>query len=648
MRPRNRLWRGLTACALSAALVIGSAALTTTSAHGAPDAPVAADVSHEGPVYRSYSYTAGSDLTVDLDATGGVGGLTYQVVDQPTAEGAVIGEATVSGSVATLEISRQANPGPATFTYKAIDADGVESNLATVSFEVVNQLPLTRDLEFTTERGAALDLWPYARDAESGGPFPWTADTTLTYSDPEHGTIKPFFTKSDRPEFAAVDHKATYIPNRRFIGTDVFTYTMTDTDGGSTTGTITVHVTKPEPTVRGEVNNLRYRCAYYVKMNEDGEADPDGEYSEVWTDATNYVMGGDVAFGVDVRAKAPRSLSPGQKYKVPNQEIDLTMDQGMSELLAGTDLTGPGAVLETVGFGQTAVGGQATASARFTETASGKEYGVPMSGLKSEMMPMSLPVPPEGVTIPVTGGLPRLTAPKSGDVVVSMPRKFFIDAILEPGVLGSIRSVGLDCKAASGQDLELIRVPVVNRTATTAKAPRVAYGKQAKVKVNVSKKATGKVRVFKGKKRIGVAKLKRGRATVKLGRTSLKPGKHRLTVKYAGNKHFKASNDRTRLRVTKASPKVRAVKAGPKRVVARKTRARIRVRVRAAGLDPRGRIVIRSGGRVVGKGRVHDGRTTMRVKRFKQPGKKRLRVLYRGTPTIKAGSDRLTIRVKRR
>lgn len=648
MRPRIRWRRGLTACALSAALVVGSTAMTTTSASGAPDVPVAEDITHPGPVYRILFYTPPSDadLTVDLEATGGDGDLTYQVVDGPTVNGESAGKVQIEGSVATLDFGGTNVLGSGTFTYKAIDADGDESNVATVSFDVVNIDPITRELELTTERNKPLDLWLFARDAESGGPFPWLIpDNRVTYGTPKHGTIEPFFTEGNtsHPPFVESGHKAIYVPDKGFTGTDSFTYTITDEDGGSSTGTATVHVTKPKPTVRGEVNSIRYRCAYHIK-------DENGDYVEGTTKAVNQVMGGAVAFRIDVRAHAPKTLSPGEKFTVPDTEIDLNLPQGMAELLAGaensTERTIP---LDLSGFGQTAVGGQATAAGHFTETATGREYDVPMTGLESDMVPMTLPVPPEGVAIPVKGGLPELTAPQSGRLVVSMPKKFFIDAILEPGVLGGIiKNVGLQCEAFQGEDLSLVGVQVVTPTKTRANAPRVAYGQQAKVNVKVSKKAKGKVSVFKGKKRLGTKKLKNGKATVKLGRTALKPGKHKLRVKFAGSKGFKASKDRTRLRVTKAHSRVRATKAGPKRVVAKKTRARIRVKVRVPHVKTRGRVVIRSGRRVVGKGRVHDGKATIRVKKFKKPGKKRLRVRYLGNAKIKADTDRLRIRVVKR
>lgn len=635
--------------ALAAALVLGvtSTSTPTAAAQGAAAAPVAQDVTHDGPVYRTVKYVNDGDYTIDLNATGGTGALTYQVVDQPTVDGKPAGTVTVAGSVATLKPNAGVDPGPVSFTYQAVDADGVESNVATVSFVYENQTPLTRELAFSTEKDTPLDIWPYARDAEDGGPFAWQKPgNRITYGEPKHGTIEPFFTEEDdEPGFKDIAHKVVYVPDTGYVGPDSFTYTMTDEDSGSSTSTIAVDVTKPAKTARGELNNVRYRCPFYVKINEDGQSDPNGEYDENTTRIVSRVMGGDVAFRVDVRAHAPKSVSPGEKYTVPDTEIDLKMPQGMAEMLAGQDLLGENLDLATTGFGQTAVGGQSTSDAHFKDTATGKEYDIPMSGLKSEMMPMTLPVPPEGVKIPVTGKLPELTAPESGSTVVSMPHEFFIDSILEPGVLGVIKSVGLRCYALPGTDLKLLSVPVVANTRTSATSPKVAYGQQAKVHVKVSKKANGKARVYQGKKLLGSAKVKQGRATVKLGRKSLRPGTHRLRVKFSGSRHFKASQDRTGLRVTKASSKVHAAKLGPAKVIAKKTRARVRVLVRAAQLKPSGRVVVRAGGKVVGKAKVKKGTVTLRLQRFAKPGRKRLKVSYLGSSIVKAGTDRLAIRV---
>ncbi|UPK75482.1 Ig-like domain repeat protein [Nocardioidaceae bacterium SCSIO 66511] len=653
MRASRRLKRGLLICATAAALVVGSTTITTTAANGAPADPVAADVTVSDPVHRPSSGRP-NPVSVDLEASGGNGSLTYQIVDQPSIDGTVHGTATIDGDVATIEMKVSAPIDvPATFTYKAVDADGAESNVATVSFEVSDILPLTRDLQFSTEQDTPLDIWPFARDAENAGPFFWgVPEHRVTYGDPAHGTVEPFFNEDDDlPLFATVAHKATYVPDDGYVGEDSFTYTALDKDGQSTTKTVTVNVTEPAPTARGEVNNIRYRCAFYVKTNESGQVDPDGEYNEDTTKLIDRVMGGDVAFRIDVRAKAPKTLAPGEKYTVPEQEIDLKMPQGMAELLAGDDIINGDVPLETAGFGQTAVGGQATSDVHFTETATGEEYDVPLSGLKSKMMPMSLPVPSAGITIPVTGGLPELTAPQSGKVVVSMPEQFFIDSILEPGVLGgAIKFVGLRCYTFPGEDLRIVSSKVVQQaaTATKATAPKVAYGKPAKVNVKVSKQAKGKVSVFKGKRKLGTAKLAKGKATVKLGRTSLKPGKHKLQVKFAGSRGFKASKAKTTLRVTKAKSTVRAAKVAPKKVVAKKTRAKVRVKVRAAGLKPGGKVTIRSGGKVIGKGKVRKGTLTLRVKKFAKPGKKKLTVRYAGNAVTKAGADRLTIRVVRR
>ncbi|UPK75483.1 Ig-like domain repeat protein [Nocardioidaceae bacterium SCSIO 66511] len=652
MRTSHRIRRGLLACAMSAALVVGSTTVTTSAANAAPEPPVASDVTYEKPVYRQSAYYPGK-IEIDLNATGGSGALTYEIVDQPTSGGAPAGPVTIDGSTAELLVQGSAPVGDGSFTYKAVDADGAESNVATVSFDVTNMSPVMRDLEFTTERNTPLDLWPYARDSEDNGPFIWNSPgLTVTYGDPSHGTVKPFFTEDDDfDSFKAVGHKAIYVPDKGFTGTDSFTYTTTDREEGVSTKTIKVTVTKPARTARGEVNDIRYRCAFYVKTNEAGEPDPDGEYNESITDLTARVMGGDVAFRIDVRAKAPKRLAPGEKFTVPEQEIDLKMPQGMAELLAGDDVASGGDTvpLETAGFGQTAVGGQATSDVHFTETATGDEYDVPLTGLKSEMVPMSLPVSPDGVAIPVKGALPELTAPESGKLVVSMPEKFFIDSILDPGVLGGIiKSVGLDCYAFKGEDLQIVSSQVVTPTTTTAMAPKVTYGKPAKVNVTVSKQAKGKVSVFKGKRKLGTAKLAKGKATVKLGRTSLKPGKHKLQVKFAGSRGFKASKAKTTLRVTKAKSTVRAAKVAPKKVVAKKTRAKVRVKVRAAGVKPAGKVTIRSGGKVIGKGKVRKGMLTLRVKKFANPGKKKLVVKYAGNATVKGDAGRLTIRVVKR
>ncbi|TNC23460.1 DUF6801 domain-containing protein [Mumia zhuanghuii] len=632
---------------------------------GAGQSPVTTkDIAVATPVHRG-QYVPPTVVTLEGD--GGSGALTYTVGTLNGPDGPAYGTLSVADDKVTLVLAEQDKVGDYSFSYTATDTAGQEST-STVTFTVENLLASVRNLRFTTTKDKPFDTWPFARDPESGGPFPWLWDTNrITYGEPEHGTIKDFFVGDDDPNsaasiFARVQHKATYVPDPGFVGTDSFTYTLTDADGGASTGRVTVDVVEPAPAARGVLNDVRYRCAYAVRYNPDtGEIGNDDD--PVDPDMSNLVgtvMGGDVTFRVDVRADLPARLAPGQKFSVADTEIDLKMAQPMAELLAGEDIAvteGPLPAPDDAGFGQTAVGGAAKATAVFSETDTGETYEVPMTGLTSVMIPLTRPVPADGLTIPVTGRLPELTAPLSGELKVSMPENFFINSILEPGVLqGMIKKVGLDCTAMEGESLLIGSAPVVDEPGTPApvtssvkaSAPSSRYGVSPRVAVSVSPStAGGHVEVRKGSTLLARTTVTTGRASVVLPRTALKPGTHTLTVRYLGDAKTKPSSTTVRLTIRKAKASV-AAKVTTKKVVAGKTRAKVRVTVKATGITPSGRVTVYYRGEKVGTAtlRTNDS-VVVRLKKLPKAGRATLRVRYLGNATTDVATKTVKVSVKR-
>jgi len=665
--------------------------------------------------------------TISLEGSGGEGTLTYtaSAVSGPN-EGRSV-EVTIDGDKAIVQAWEDARTGAYSFRYTATDANG-QASTSMVRFTVANSAPVVLDRTFTTTKGKPFDGWPWARDMDMTGPFVWmSGKARFTYGEPEHGTIERFFVADDNPistasTFAAVNHKYTYVPDPGFVGTDRFTVTMTDADGAATTATVTMKVEEPPAAEAGLIRDVRYRCAYDL---------PDG-----MSDLVSSVMGGDVTFRVDAQAHMPEILQPGEKFTVEDTDVTLKMAQPMTELLAGTDFSVPPVPpMDEAGFGQTSVAGEATATAVFTETATGRTYEVPMTGLKSETVPLSLPVDPEGLAIPVKGGLPELTAPESGALTVSMPEKMFINAKLTPGALGFIEDVGLDCTAMDGEELTIGTVevddpPTADDVATTtaidkavtvalkghepdgqkltysvgtaangtvtvdgakatytpkagfagtdsftytvsdgtheasakvtvtvekaaasvkASAPSSRYGVSPRVAVTVSPtKAGGRVEVLKGSKVLGQATVAGGRASVALPRTALKPGTHTLTVRYLGDAKTKPSSTSVRLTVLKAKASV-AAKVTTKKVVAGKTRAKVRVTVKANGFTPSGRVAVYYRGKKVGTATLSkNGTAVVRLKKLAKSGKVTLKVRYLGSATTGSAAKTLKVKVKRR
>ncbi len=116
------------------------------------------------------------------------------------------------------------------FTYTLTDSDG-ETTTATVTITVTpvdDTDPIARADSFTTDEDTVLSGTVAGNDSVG-------VDTPATWSkltDPSNGTL--VFNS---------DGTFTYTPNADFNGTDGFTYTLTDSDGETAVGTVTVTVT---------------------------------------------------------------------------------------------------------------------------------------------------------------------------------------------------------------------------------------------------------------------------------------------------------------------------------------------------------------------------------------------------------------------
>lgn len=456
MRSTPLVRRVVFALAVSVTAFAGASAIT----NAASDAPVVRDVEVAAHIYRATPY--GTPTTrIDLSA-GGDAGLAYEIVDQPGTGESPVGSATVHGHTAALAVDRDASAGQARFTYRATDGSGQTSDAATVRFEIANRQPLTRDLALTTQRDAVLDIWPYARDAEDGGPFPWThPGNRITYSDPEHGTIEPFFgAVGSEPGFAAIDHKAVYVPDPGYVGADSFSYTFTDDDGGESTARVSVDVVEPQSRGRGERHDVRYRCAVHMRSDTEGRADPDGRFdADLTTEVARY-LGGDLVFEVDAGIRTPRALSPGETYAIGRPVLDLTLQPGATELLGGVAVDSGDLDLDAVGFGQSSIGADVSASITVLGSARGDVREVPIEGLSMRRHSIAGAVDGEGLTLSVAGSTGDLVAPRRGEVVVSLPQVFGLSLRLEPGLYGRVDNVGLRCYAPGSERLTLVRIPI--------------------------------------------------------------------------------------------------------------------------------------------------------------------------------------------
>jgi len=193
-------------------------ATVTVTVHAVNDAPDAIDddVSTDEDAGFDFS-VVGNDEDVDRDT------LTVTSVTQP-ANGWV-----VPNSDGTLTYSPNANfHGSDSFTYTITDGHG-EFDTATVTVTVnsVNDDPAAHDDTATTNQNVAVKINVLANDTDVEGD---TLDVESA-TDGAHGTA-----------VVSPDGRVTYTPDEGFFGSDSFSYTVSDGNGGFATASVSVTV----------------------------------------------------------------------------------------------------------------------------------------------------------------------------------------------------------------------------------------------------------------------------------------------------------------------------------------------------------------------------------------------------------------------
>ncbi|MBW9209990.1 5'-nucleotidase C-terminal domain-containing protein [Mumia sp. zg.B21] len=196
------------------------------------------------------------------------------------------------------------------------------------------------------------------------------------------------------------------------------------------------------------------------------------------------------------------------------------------------------------------------------------------------------------------------------------------------------------------------RVPVIVVKASSSIKAVVrgsTYGKGGAVQVTVTPpSATGTVTVKAGTKILGTGSVKNGKVTVPIKKKALRPGRHTLTVSYSGDSRTSASSTTVSISVAKAASATKAKKK-TRTIRAKRTKAKVSVVVRTTtGVPANGKVVVTFKGNKVGTATVRNGRATITLKKFRSKGTKKLRITYRGSSTVKASSDTLTVTVKKR
>ncbi|MFS3130490.1 ExeM/NucH family extracellular endonuclease [Nocardioides sp. Bht2] len=202
-----------------------------------------------------------------------------------------------------------------------------------------------------------------------------------------------------------------------------------------------------------------------------------------------------------------------------------------------------------------------------------------------------------------------------------------------------------------GLDLSESGTEPVDTTTTLKVAPaKVTAGRAttATVRVDAGAEVTpsGVVEVRHGAKVLATGALNAGGvATIKLPAFT-ESGSYPLTAVYRGDETAAASSSSVvTLRVEKAKASVRGV-VSPKKVRVHRTKAELRVAVRATGLQPSGTISVKVGGRTI-KASVKKGVATLKLGRFVRVGKVRLVLRYSGDRAVAQGTATVMLRIRR-
>ena len=169
--------------------------------------------------------TLGDDIDSDDDGTT----LTYSVTGQPGE-----GTATITGTVLTFvpgadfQDLAEGETRDVTVQVTATDAHGATAvNDVTVTVTGVNDAPVTDAEDVTTDEDVAINIDVLDGDTDAEG----QALSVQSVTDGANGTVS-----------IEADGTVTYTPNANFHGSDNFTYTASDGNGGTTVQSVSVTV----------------------------------------------------------------------------------------------------------------------------------------------------------------------------------------------------------------------------------------------------------------------------------------------------------------------------------------------------------------------------------------------------------------------
>ena len=200
-------------------------------------------------------------------------------------------------------------------------------------------------------------------------------------------------------------------------------------------------------------------------------------------------------------------------------------------------------------------------------------------------------------------------------------------------------------------DIEVSTCKAKTRTRIASSPGQTRYGKARGVTVAVDSlgglgapNGTVAVRTASGRQ-LATGRLSNGRVRVSLPER-MAVRRHNLVAVYRGSDLHGVSSRAFGLRVLKAISRTRLdIQPSP---VVQGRRMVATVNVRATGLAPDGRVVLRKAGKVIARARAVNGRARILIDRNFAVGRHRIKARYLGTSTIHPDADFASVRVVRR
>ncbi|WP_340540157.1 5'-nucleotidase C-terminal domain-containing protein [Nocardioides sp. GXZ039] len=193
--------------------------------------------------------------------------------------------------------------------------------------------------------------------------------------------------------------------------------------------------------------------------------------------------------------------------------------------------------------------------------------------------------------------------------------------------------------------------PAVASTTVVTVSPGSVPVKQGKATVTVTVASsagapTGQAELYVDGVRTATLPVTGGKASGSVGPFAT-VGNHSVSARFLGSDAVEPSaSAAVTVVATKAAATVRTT-VQPKRVIAKKTRAKVKVQVSTAGFTPTGVVAIKIGKRTY-TAKVVSGVATVKLAKFAKAGKYQAKVTYRGDALTSARTSTVRIKVVRR